>query len=33
MAVMTAYPQAMPKANENRIVRKTVEEARNVFIA
>ncbi len=33
MAAMTTYPQTMPNANENRIVKRTIEEAMNGVIA
>jgi hypothetical protein len=32
IAMMTAYPQAMPNANEKTIVKKTAEEASRVLI-
>ena len=32
MAMMATYPQAIPKASENKIVNRTVVEANNVLI-
>jgi hypothetical protein len=30
--MITKYPKAMPNANENRMVRSTIEEGKNVLI-
>ena len=30
--MITTYPKAMPNANENRIVKRTMEEGKSVFI-